>query len=803
MGSFDIKDKFKCFSGSGQSEARLVQAQGLTGRDIVERAFSSRTDSTQQDTAHATSSDANNIATGTTKLNNRADGFRGLHEGRTITRCGKHNSGGKRHDTNYMGKTQDSRPNRVFDDTDTLPKHRADFSATFANVALKCTKEPLCADSTTNAGERVDRDSIHTTLDEERRSSIPHFQGSTNGNSHVADRPYQRSQLAKVHSTSRHIWSAVSRLGVYGDDYDELRTTIWTNHHGTHDNPKNSTAQVDEKDFGVKNFLDDFPLTHDSRFGVGKNPDEPRAPSKDYPLYTPKTGTIDTLWLQSQGDLTWVGARKYLDDSHWYEQVLRGTSKQQRKHFVNDHMTPYVQQLLDAGIIRRATRKSKCYVKMWCLFEGRKKRFRLIIDPETLNEAMEDVDRSYFPSLADVRKEVFSAESVLATDFSCYYYQFPLTEDVQVFYGLMIEGVEYVVCRLAMGFRGAVFVANTASRIISDAALRLVGFSTHYHIQVDNIYFYTSSERAFRLQTAFEKVCADAHCAIGSSEIFTKGTILGAEYDCKNKTVALSNRFVTKHQAFLTAFFTVRTFPVFVFWKASAVLLRVAQVLDKKLAYFYFVMKAIRRCAAQIYNEALTWTTEIQFQEDIERRQFQELFELFSQNVPRRITIIAIPITDHVFTDASDAGWGCVIITRSRIVVDEGLWNTEDRAKPIGEREAIALKFGIDIATRLALKRPLFLVDPTALAFSTSRGFSRNFMVNSAVAKANQMFPCAPIVRIPGKLNPADAPSRERALTEIEIRSAEEWIRQQVPEELGYSQTVLPPRLRCSDDSVV
>jgi hypothetical protein len=77
---------------------------------------------------------------------------------------------------------------------------------------------------------------------------------------------------------------------------------------------------------------------------------------------------------------------------------------------------------------------------MFPLAEPNKKRFRLIIEPRTLNNLWKEKGFPYtaLPQMADIRQLALDADSISVADLRCYYYQLELAEEVRDFFGVQI-----------------------------------------------------------------------------------------------------------------------------------------------------------------------------------------------------------------------------------------------------------------------------------------------------------------------------------------------------------------------------
>ena len=505
-----------------------------------------------------------------------------------------------------------------------------------------------------------------------------------------------------------------------------------------------------------------------------------QGPPVDYPLYAPFMNVINLSKIAKLLTHDELHILEWLSSANPYLYVMKYIPRAERIRYKNPQMLRYVEQMLSAGLIRRTDSKTvKCWCRVFALPEERKKRLRLIVDPRQLNGAVKlHFDRfnlrTKFPSRSDIHAMIMRSSSIVESDFKCWYYQIPIAECVQPFFGIDINGQAYVLTRVAMGFSAAVKVANTISRAIARAAM---SEPCQPLIQVDNIYFPNKTLHDDRPMKQLQKICDDTGVTIGALQQFTIGDVLGVTYNLTTKTARLSQKFFDKHSELVdTCFNQSSEMPAIVFWRLVAVLIRASYVLQQPLCYYYYAMLKVRKVAGQIFH-GMNWSAIVGI-EEVCWRQLRELRDDVWHQVEAPIRQSSFGDT-IVFSDASDDGYGWVVVDNNNVIVHEGVFDENQRRWHISAKEAFALQH----AARTIYKQVpsvTFVVDPTALAFAFEKGHSGNLAINATISTLKGKFPSCRVLRMPGVGNPADAPSRGRDLSPSVVEAAILWYENEV-----------------------
>ena len=538
--------------------------------------------------------------------------------------------------------------------------------------------------------------------------------------------------------------------GCYDSLYDErnMIVTKWLNHTGGSCNSKASLSLeiVDENQLNEQ--------------------------GEQWPLYTPKMLPLLLSKIEAFASLDKNHVSSILDwtrKADLYCKVMRNVPRQARTRYKNVEMSRYINQLLESGILQRADKKQiRSWCRMWCLPEAKKARKRLIVDPRQLNECVKAQWKELgmhisFPALHEIRAAVWESAFITDFDYKCYYYQIPLEEEVRPYFGVSIGDEIFWMCRLPMGFCGSVSVANSLSKLLSREALKRAVILAITMIQVDNTYFLTRTEiDGAAAAKKLHEVAKECQVTIGEfGAPRSEATVLGAIYNCAEKTVCVAPKFVAKHQQLLGLFFAEEEAPLLVWWRVLAVLIRVVLVLDFRLCHSYFMLRVIRHLARMLVQKEANWTTVINKQEVSQVGLSQMKFgyqQMFLANTPRRI-VPRIEGSDYVFSDASSTGIGAILWSGNTLTVWSRQLTAYEKRLHINEVEAIALGEATKWAKAIS---PMFFVDSQVVALAVKKGHSKNFIINKTISRLSRKYPAACIQWIPSEWNPADGPSRTR-----------------------------------------
>jgi hypothetical protein len=243
---------------------------------------------------------------------------------------------------------------------------------------------------------------------------------------------------------------------------------------------------------------------------------------------------------------------------------------------------------------------------------------------------------------------------------------------------------------------------------------------------------------------------------------------LGIIYDLtepKDIRITITNKLANKITAIL-ADTNMHTHSMRKILSYFGIITFASMVLLLPRAKYYTLLKYMRRRASQatpLDSAANIWPTAL------------NTLKRWCTDILTRQTLTTIPRHDntlqhwHVFTDASNHGYGSVILTPTETIIDAGKWTAAESDAHINIKEAAALLRAAKLTNASATSRRItptitYHVDNTsvigAVRNTTSRSFELNDMVDKLNAELN-ITRTGDIEYVESSRNIADLPSRQ------------------------------------------
>jgi hypothetical protein len=240
------------------------------------------------------------------------------------------------------------------------------------------------------------------------------------------------------------------------------------------------------------------------------------------------------------------------------------------------------------------------------------------------------------------------------------------------------------------------------------------------------------------------------------------GVFCGVLYDYEHATRKVPQAMLEKLSVYVSRFNKSRTFQSTA--ALFGVLFHVSAVLRAPLSNWYHVIKWYRKAMSFAARSFVSLRTTIKFWNSV-RPELEAWLDYVNKN-PITPNTTPTPTDVHLYTDASDSGWGAVLfIGDGTYRVVAGSWSAVERSRTIAERETMAVSLGIT-AFRDKLKSSSFHlhVDNTAAMWSIAKGYSRAYFLNSRVSELRQVLASLhskfDISFVCSENNIADGPSR-------------------------------------------
>lgn len=493
------------------------------------------------------------------------------------------------------------------------------------------------------------------------------------------------------------------------------------------------------------------------------------------PIYAPvlpaiATSTIEKLLVYSEDKAAAKLALAWLSDADLHSAALRSIPVHKRKRFPCTVPAQELIELLAAGIIVPASsRKSLAFCRLGFIIEASKHRRRIILEPRDLNSGVETnmLIKLQLPQLSDVSK-LTQAETVESIDFKSFYYQIAIDESIRHYYRLQINGQTFEVARLPQGARHSVGVAQ----VLTLAATKLACGSIPRGslVYIDNIFIphFLSSSRTsdsdepyFQHEPTREPYFKHAQqpFLVGSASQSSTANVLGVIVDCKKKCVAVNDRVRLKLGELRRASGTGWTMRELLrIFGISNFILR---VLHKPWSKFPSQLKLLSTICTDFISSKLNLDDTYPLCGKTRNQMLALMDECASygptkgdvpDSEPREVA--------QIISDASAAGWACILVFSSHCEVLAGEWKPWEQMWSINRKELSAIKIGLKEVERKQFHGSVEILTDSAVAVATLHKGHSLSTLNTEIAEIlehkNKIFTSW----IPSEQNPADGPSR-------------------------------------------
>lgn len=445
-----------------------------------------------------------------------------------------------------------------------------------------------------------------------------------------------------------------------------------------------------------------------------------------------------------------------------YLEAARRTPKTRRSQFSNRVREKHREEMIKAGILKETKQHPIFWCKVFTIPEPAKKRYRLIVEPRDLNKSIQ-YRKTKLPTVKDMMELVNEGNVLVQWDLACWFYQIPLAPEIQKYFGVKIEGKDYVFTCLPMGFTASVLVAQ-------HLALTATSYIQGRRVYIDNIF------TACPAESEAEKCKAKMQVALNMYNIASKATatesgpelnILGIHCDAVNKSLRLDERFVEKYRDMLkmlkaNALLALTTRDLM---KIIGVLFRGVYVLQLGFHNYLLTLRTASKASKFELDACLNWKVD---------SNTAELAQTVLNNEPvyyrQSEDKVADPPT--LVTDASRDGFGYIWVHNGRIVFGGGKWNgpVEDN---MPELEAAAGIIAMETLEqyKFRIKDSNLFTDSMTAIQAEMRGHSTSPLLNKFIGliKANRIT----TNHVRSEENPADGLSRGLGLSSRDLEKLE------------------------------
>ena len=465
------------------------------------------------------------------------------------------------------------------------------------------------------------------------------------------------------------------------------------------------------------------------------------------------------------------GQLRWNEDESLYESM----DDQPVKHCVSNVKHEHLVQQEEIGLIRKCDKHLiKRFGKAMHTYEpataDRGHRLRPLLHPQDVNEWADFDGEMSLESTAEQMYGIDPDSEATAHDFTAGFWQGGLAEKVQYYYGFEDQtGQCWVYCRMVMGCKIAAKTMQVVSQILATARqapadLAVVRTTVH----IDNVRFTNLKIHAGHgtsMARVFRENCAYVHATLNDEPVNTPhqiGPFCGVMYDYEHGLTWAMPKTLRKLDRALLAFEANTSLQHMM--ELFGLMFHLSTILRPPIATYYHILKWYRKRTAEFAHgdvsandSARVWPSTL--------KQLAAWIDFLKANKPvARPT--ASPENTHLFTDASDAGWGSYLMLPSGVVlIAAASWTTLEASRNINEREAMAVDNALGAFAHYLAGASFHLhIDNTSVIWGLAKGRSHKWNMNTRVGEIlatlkRHNATCA-LHYVSTRDNPADDPSR-------------------------------------------
>jgi hypothetical protein len=235
---------------------------------------------------------------------------------------------------------------------------------------------------------------------------------------------------------------------------------------------------------------------------------------------------------------------------------------------------------------------------------------RFILDASALNKAMQRPPHFRLPTLAELRPVIFGYNVAQITDLRHCFYQFPVQQDIALFFCLRTRHEVLSFNRMAMGWSWAPSIAQATAR----AYLAPVG-AAGLAIYDDFLCLgHTTEQCSSHTQLLRSRISAcggTIHPRKSAPTPTTRTTFCGLEWDLATKCHRLDPKMVNKWVPWLQVISLGRPLPLRYYWVALGVATYVQRTLLIAPATLNKLYSWAAQTASQLSRGLIAWSTHV------------------------------------------------------------------------------------------------------------------------------------------------------------------------------------------------
>ena len=283
---------------------------------------------------------------------------------------------------------------------------------------------------------------------------------------------------------------------------------------------------------------------------------------------------------------------------------------------------------------------------------------RFILDASSLNSAMQSPPHFRLTTLAELRPIVFSHSWAQITDLRHCFYQFPLDDEVALFFCLRSKKGHLCFRRMAMGWSWAPFLAqSTALAYLKPLGTSAIAIYDDFLILGDSME--QCSSRSSILRSRISACNGTIHSGKSDPDPKERVTFMGLEFDLPTKCHRLDPKFVSKWFPWLSALARGLTLPLKLYWVAFGVATYIQRSLLLPPAQTNNLSCWAAAVARRLSSSSLTWSSPVTPWQSASR----DLF-LITGILSRNAWVQFFPsptAAPRLYTDSSLSGWAWLL----------------------------------------------------------------------------------------------------------------------------------------------
>jgi hypothetical protein len=352
---------------------------------------------------------------------------------------------------------------------------------------------------------------------------------------------------------------------------------------------------------------------------------------------------------------------------------------------------------------------------------------RLIVDCRKLNAAMKRPPPMNLPSLHSLIDQLLAARYAAQADGVSYFYQIPLAEQLQKYFGTRVSGgrgrMTHLLLRcLPMGWSWAPAVAQA----ISNALIRDLGAAWVDNFVITGTSIEDFSEKRTEFLKRVERVGVELDDpALRPVDLLE---VVGLEFDLAGKLYRMSPKWVEKASARIDEILT-KTAPTAkdtyriagnIIWRQFS--------LKKKLCNFPETLAAMSKISKDISKGNIWWDSPLGITKNL-RSEFASFVSILKANEWQTNPTLANTTTVELYSDASDAVEAYVLLEED-ILKHIEVFDAKDPTQHIFLKELHIALCAVKGAAQRGHSSIHLNMDNQAAALALGRGASSNYLAN-------------------------------------------------------------------------